>query len=213
MVEMCYSRCTCEHGKSAVSYTGNRSRVVHLHLIQLSSSCQAKTIAISPVKQRYTCGCGLAALEMVLKYHGATDAQTDFLADRRIRRLADCSRRGLSEGTLGTLALKRGFHVKIHGKSPRLTKTYFKLDGEVDRTRTSKCSILECLRRGMPPIVLIPSVKGAYEFEEEVGHYVVVTGVDSKCRLRTADPQYTRPPRQQYWNTWSSSLIEITPRQ
>jgi len=181
-------------------------------LIQSPSSCQNISLPISPVKQRYTCGCGLAALEMVLKYYGATDAQIDLLADQRIKRLASYSKRGLSEGTLGTLALKLGFHVKIHGENPRLTKTYLKLGGEVDRTKTSKCLILECLRRGVPPIILVPSVKEAYDFEaEEVGHYIVATGVDSKCRLRIADPEYAHPPRQQYWTNWSSSLIEIVP--
>lgn len=150
---------------------------------------------------------------MILKYYGATDAQTDLLANGRIGRQVEFSKKGLSEGTLGTIALKRGFHVRIHGQNPRLTKTYFRLGGEFHRTKTSKCSILECLRRGIPPIVLVPSVKEAYEFEvEEIGHYIVVTGVDGRCRLRIADPEYARPPRQQYWNNWSSSLIEIVPR-
>jgi len=149
---------------------------------------------------------------MVLKYHGATDAQIDFLENKQIRRQVECSKRGLSEGTLGTLALKRGFYVKIHGQNPRLTKTYFRLGGELHRTKTSKCTVMGCLRKGIPPIVLIPSVKEAYELEvEEIGHYVVVTGVDGRCRLRVADPEYVRPPRQQYWNNWSSSLIEIAP--
>jgi hypothetical protein len=150
---------------------------------------------------------------MVLRYHGATNTQINFLADGRIRKQVECSKRGLGEGTLGTLALKRGFRVSVRGKTPRLTKTFFRLGGEVNQTGTSKCSIMECLRRGIPPIVLIPSVKEAYEFEaEEIGHYVAVTGVDSRCRLQIADPQYTLHPKQEYWNRWSSSLIEITPR-
>lgn len=152
-------------------------------------------------------------MEMVLRYYGATDTQVDFLSDGRIRRQAECSKIGLSEGTLGTLALKRGFRVTVRGKNPRLTKTFFKLGGEVNQIRTSKCSVMECLRRGIPPIVLIPSVKEAYELEvEEIGHYAVVTGVDRKCRLQIADPQYILHPKQEYWNRWSSSLIEIAPR-
>jgi hypothetical protein len=213
-VAMGYSRCGCEYRKAGTSHTRDGSRAVHLHLMQVSQSCHGISLAVGPVKQRHTCGCGLAALEMVLRYYGMTDTQIDFLADGRIRRLADCSKRGLSEGTLGTLALKRGFHVRVLGQKLRLTSTYLKLGGEVDRIRTTKCSILQCLRRGISPIVLIPSVMEAFEFEvEEVGHYAVVTGVDARCRLRIADPQYAHPPGQQYWNKWSSSLIEITPRQ
>lgn len=210
---MSYSRCRCEYGTAATTCAGERSRAVRLHLIRSLPICQTVALAISLVRQRYTCGCGLAALEMVLKYYGATDAQTDLLVNERIRRQVEYSKTGLSEGALGTLALKRGFHVKIHGENPRLTRTYLKLGGEIRQIKTSKCSILECLRRGIPPIVLIPNVKEAYEFEaEEVGHYVFVTGVDSRCRLRIADPEYVHPPRQQYWNSWSSSLIEIVPR-
>ena len=119
-----------------------------------------------------------------------------------------------SEGMLGTLALKRGFRVRIWGQKPRLTNAYLKLGGEIDRIKTSTCSILQCVRRGIPPIVLIPSAREVYEHEiEEVGHYVVVTGIDATCRPRIADPQYVHSPSQQYWNKWSSSLIEIMPRQ
>jgi len=211
---MSYSRHGCEYEKACTSHAGDGIRAVQLHLMQVSQSCQAMSLAISPVRQRHTCGCGLAALEMVLKYYGVADTQMDFLADGRIRRLADCSKRGLSEGMLGTLALKRGFRVRIWGQKPRLTNAYLKLGGEIDRIKTSKCSILQCVRRGIPPIVLIPSVREAYEYEiEEVGHYVVVTGIDATCRPRIADPQYAHSPSQQYWNKWSSRLIEIMPRQ
>jgi hypothetical protein len=170
------------------------------------------SLAINLVKQIHACGCGLAALEMVLRYHGATDSQLDFPSDGRVRRLVSHSKRGLSEGILGTLALKRGFRVRILGEKPRLTNAYLKLGGKIDRVKTSKCSILQCVRRGIPPIVLIPSVREAYEFEtEEIGHYVVVSGIDAMCRPRIVDPQYACSPSQQYWNKWSSSLIEITP--
>ena len=179
----------------------------------LSSGCVAISLGISLVKQRNVCGCGLASLEMVLRHYGAGDNQLDFLADRRISRQAESLSRGLSEGILGTLALKRGFEVTIHGESPRLAKTFFKLGGRVKRTKTSKQTILDCLRRRIPPIVLIPSVRDAYLLEtEETSHYVVVTGVDRRCRLLVADPEYDQHPRPEYWNYWSSSLIEVFPQ-
>lgn len=211
---MSYDACGCKYGSATIFHVGERSRVVHLHLMRSSPSCQTMCLAIRKIKQRYTCGCGLAALEMVLRYYGATDAEVDFLADEQIGGEVSYAERGLSEGTLGTLALKRGFYVEVRGENPSLTRIYFKLGGRVDRAKTSKCSILKCLRRGIPCIVLIPSVKEAYEFEsDEVGHYVVATGVDSKCRLQIVDPEYAYPPKQQYWNSWSSSLIEVVPRQ
>ena len=213
MVEMGRTQCGHEYGACTASRIGGRNRAVNLHLMRRLQSCQAIFLPISRVKQRNVCGCGLASLEMVLRYHGATDTQVIFLSDGRIRRQVECSKRGLSEGTLGTLALKRGFHVTVHDENQHLTKTFFRLGGKISHTRTSKCSIMECLRRGIPPIVLIPSVKEAYESEvEEIGHYVVVTGVNSRCSLQIADPQYTLHPKQEYWNRWSSSLIEITPR-
>lgn len=148
-----------------------------------------------------------------MRYYGARGDQLDFLADRRVRRQAESLSRGLSEGTLGILALKRGFEVTIHGESPHLTKTFFKLGGQVRRTKTSKQTILDCLRRQIPPIVLIPSVSEAYLLEtEETGHYVVVTGLDDRCRLLVADPEYDQRPRPEYWDCWSSSLIEVFPR-
>lgn len=116
----------------------------------------------------------------------------------------------LSEGTIGTLALRRSFKVVIYGVKPRLTKTFLQMGGKVKKIRTDKHLIFKCLRRGVPPIVLIPKVSEAYEYEvEEIGHYVVISGIDHRCHLHVADPQYTQGPKQDYWDHWSSSLIEI----
>jgi len=174
--------------------------------------CKPVSVQVDRIKQKYVCGCGLAALEVVLKYYGVTDTQVDFLADNRIRRQVERADRGLREGTLGILALRRGFKVVIYGEKPHLTKTYFQLGGTLKRVKTDKRLILRCLQLGVPPVVLIPKVSEAYEHEqEEIGHYVVVNGVDDKCQLHVIDPQYTQSPRQDYWNHWSSSLIEIKP--
>jgi Peptidase_C39 like family len=177
-----------------------------------SKSCEPVNLQVNNVKQINLCGCGLASLEMVLKYYGATDAQIDFLADKRVRKQVQSAGRGLAEGTIGTLGLKRGFSVIIYGTGPRISKTFFGLGGRLKSVRTDKNLILKCLRRGVPPIILIPSVSEAYEHEkEEIGHYVVVSGVNHDCQLRVSDPQYTEAPEQEYWNRWSSSLIEIRP--
>ena len=177
-----------------------------------SKACQPVNLPVNNVKQNSLCGCGLAALEMVLRYYGATDTQTEFLADKRIRRQVQNAGRDLAEGTIGTLGLKRGFSVVIYARKPHIAKTFFRLGGRLKSVRTDKNLILKCLRRGVPPIILIPSVSEAYEHEkEEIGHYVVVTGVNHDCQLRVSDPQYTEAPKQEYWNRWSSSLIEIRP--
>ncbi|GEM_PF-1083044 len=177
-----------------------------------SVPCQPIDLQISHVRQKNICGCGLAALEMVLKYYGASETQTDFLIDRRIKRQVESARRGLSEGTIGTLALKRGFKAVIYGEKPRLTKAFFQLGGKVEKVKTDKQLIINCLRQGVPPIVLIQKVSEAYEQRlEEIGHYVVVSGVDSRYQLQVVDPQYSQGPKQDYWNSWSSSLIEIKP--
>jgi len=174
--------------------------------------CQPISLPIDHVRQKNICGCGLAALEMVLRYYGATDTQTDFLENKRIRRLVQNSRRGLSEGTLGTLALRRGFRVVVYGRKPRLTKTFFKLGGRVKRIKTDRHLIFNCLQRGIPPIILIPKVCDAYERKrEELGHYVVINRIDHGYRICAVDPQYSHGPDQDYWASWSSSLIEIKP--
>jgi len=171
------------------------------------------SLPVNCVRQKDICGCGLAALEMVLEYYGAMDTQTKFLVDKRIRRKVQSATRGLSEGTIGTLALTRGFRAIIYGEKPHLTKTFFQLGGKLKKVKTGKRLILKCLRMGAPPIVLIPKVTEAYEHEtEENGHYVVISGVDRRCQLHVADPQYTKLPKQDYWNHWSSSLIEIKPK-
>jgi hypothetical protein len=177
-----------------------------------SKLCRPVSLQVNNVKQINLCGCGLASLEMVLNYYGATDAQTDFLADKRVRKQVQSAARGLAEGTIGTLGLKRGFGVVIYGTNPRIGKTFFRLGGRLKSVRTDKNLILKCLTKGVPPIVLIPRVSEAYEHEkEEIGHYVVVIGVDHNCRLKVSDPQYIHAPKQEYWNSWSSSLIEIKP--
>jgi len=174
--------------------------------------CRPMRLSVSPVRQKNLCGCGLAALEIVLGYYGANDTQIDFLADRRVKRLVECSTIGLSEGMLGTLALKRGFRVVIYGEKPRLTKTFLQMGGKVKHVRTGKRLIFSCLRRSVPPIVLIPRVSDAYERQrEEIGHYVVIDGRDHNCELHVVDPQYDEGPKQDYWNSWSSSLIAIKP--
>ena len=174
--------------------------------------CPQISLTVNHVRQKYVCGCGLAALEMVLKYYGATEAQTDFLADKRVKRQVECAERGLNEGAIGTLALRRGFKVVVYGEKPHLSKTFFQLGGKLKRVKTHKNLILRCLQNGVPPIVLIPKVSEAYENEsEEIGHYVVPVGIDSRCQLHIVDPQYTQGPKQDYWDRWSSSLIEIRP--
>jgi ABC-type bacteriocin/lantibiotic exporter with double-glycine peptidase domain len=173
--------------------------------------CEPIYLPINFVRQKNICGCGLAALEMIFRYYGAPDTQTEFLREKHIQRLVEKSRRGLSEGTIGTLALRKGFKVTIYGDKPHITKTFLKLGGRVKRMKVDKRLILKSLRRSIPPIVLIPKVSEAYDDEfDEGGHYVVVYGVDDECRLLIADPQYTRNPRVNYWDDWSSSLIEVT---
>jgi len=174
--------------------------------------CRSISLPVNHIRQENICGCSLASLEMVLKYYGATDSQTDFLADKRLRRQVESVKRGLSEGTIGSLALRRGFKVVIYSLKPRLTRTFFKLGGKIEKTKPSKHLIFKCLRRGIPPIVLIPKVSEPYEHElEEIGHYVVISGIDHRCHLQVADPQYAQGPWQDYWDRWSSSLIEIRP--
>jgi ABC-type bacteriocin/lantibiotic exporter with double-glycine peptidase domain len=174
--------------------------------------CKPIILPVDHIKQKNICGCGLAAIEMLLKYYGAKDTQTDFCKDKRINKQVESAKSGLSEGTLGVLALKRGYDAIIFSMKPRLTKTFFRLGGKVRRIKTDKDLIIKCLTKKIPPIVLIPKVSEAYEFEmEEIGHYVVINGVDHRCKLNVKDPQYTQVPKQEYWDKWSSSLIEIKP--
>jgi len=82
-------------------------------------------LPIKQVKQINLCGCGLAALEMVLRYRGAHVSQFDFLrSDRRLRKRVEREdSSGLSEAAIGVLALERGFKVSLYGKKLRVSKT------------------------------------------------------------------------------------------
>lgn len=174
--------------------------------------CQPVRLNVRRIRQKNLCGCGLAALEMVLRYFGANDANVDFLADRRIRRQVRRAGKGLSEGTIGALALKRGFKVTIYGEKPRVTKTFLSLGGKIRRVKTGKRSIANCLRKGVPPIVLIPSVRESYEDEQEnIPHYVVAKAINRDCHVSVADPEYASTPRQDFWDQWASSLIMVEP--
>ena len=108
--------------------------------------------------------------------------------------------------------LKRGFRVIIYGEKLHPSKTFSKLGGKLKKVKTGKHLILNCLRKGVPPIILVPKVNEAYEHEsEEIGHYVVIVGIDSRCQFHVVDSQYAQDPRQGYWDRWSSSLIEVKP--
>lgn len=182
--------------------------------VAMANRCRPVSLDLRRVKQKNLCDCGLAALEMVLRYYGASDDDVDFLPDRGIGQQVGKIGEGLSEGTIGTLALKRGFNVTIYGQKPRITKTFLTLGGRVVRVGTGKLLISRCLKRGVPPILLIPNVKEAYEKEQQsIPHYVVAQGVDRDCHVLVADPAYRAGPRQRYWNDWSSSLIVVEPRE
>ncbi|MFQ5761507.1 MAG: C39 family peptidase [Candidatus Bathyarchaeia archaeon] len=180
--------------------------------VPFSNRATSIELPITRVKQINLCGCGLAALEMVLRYHGADVGQLDFLtADKRLRRRVQRKDpRGLSESTVGILALKRGFAVTLYGRRLRVSKTFLKLGGKVNLRRTSKRLILRLLNEGIPPIVKIPSARKAYQSPaERIPHYVVVKGVDQEGNLQTADPWYDTSIPRSYWEGWSSTIISV----
>jgi len=160
-------------------------------------------LPIARVRQINVCGCGLAALEMVLRYYGADIDQVDFLrSDRRLqKRVERKDSGGLSESTIGTLALKRGFRVSLYGEKLRVNKTFLKLGGKTYNLRADKKLLLKLLQIGVPPIARVGSVKEAYdEDEEKIPHYVVVKGIDQDCSLKVADPWYDKAVSNQYWS-------------
>ncbi len=169
-------------------------------------------LPVTRVKQINLCGCGLAALEMVLRYYGADIGQLDFLrSDGRLqRRVEREDPRGLSEATIGVLALKRGFKVILYGDRLRVGKTFLKLGGRVVSKRTDKGTLLELLNRGIPPIVKMPDAGEAYgRGVERIPHYIVVKGVRRNGSLHVADPWYDRTMSGEYWKRWSSSIIAV----
>lgn len=175
-------------------------------------------LPIHRVRQINLCGCGLAALEMVLRYYGTDVDQLDFLnSDKRLRKRVELEDpRGLSEATFGVLALKRSFKVTIFGEKLRVSKTFLKLSGRVVRRRTDRQLVLNMLQRGIPPIIKIPDVGKAYGDEAgRIPHYVVVRGVGEDGSLEVADPWYDKTVSREYWDRWIGSIISIekeTPR-
>lgn len=181
--------------------TGNfRQMRKHLHL------------RIRLAQQINPCGCGLAALEMVLRYYGADAGQLDFLnSDKRLRNFVEREDpRGLPEAKIGVLALKRGFKVVIYGENPKATKTFPKLGGKLIPRHTDLRMILGLLRKGVPAIVRLPSAEEAYGKDvETTPHYVVVRGRSQNGALEVADPSYDKRIPREYWSRWDSSITVI----
>ena len=172
-------------------------------------------LPIKQVKQINLCGCGLAALEMVLRYRGAHVSQFDFLrSDRRLRKRVEREdSSGLSEAAIGVLALERGFKVSLYGKKLRVSKTFLKLGGKVIRKEMSKQLLLELLKDGIPPIVKVPNAGEAYGKEEgRIPHYVVVKGTHHDGSFDVADPWYEKEISREYWDRWSSNVVAVEGR-
>jgi ABC-type bacteriocin/lantibiotic exporter with double-glycine peptidase domain len=168
-------------------------------------------LPIRRVQQVNPCGCGLAALEMVLRYYGADVQQLDFLSsDESLRNFVEREdSRGLPEAEIGLLALKRGFKVTIYGENLKVPKTFLSLGGKLVRKHTNSGMILRLLRKGVPPIVRLPSAEEAYGKDfEDTPHYVVVTG-GHKDNLEVADPAYEKRIPKEYWSRWNGSIIAI----
>ncbi len=172
-------------------------------------------LPIARVKQINLCGCGLAALEMVLRYYGADIGQVNFLhSDRRLqRRVEREDPRGLGEATIGVLALKRGFKVTLYGERLRVSKSFLKLHGRVVSKRTGMRLLLKLLKAGIPPIVKIPDPREAYGTEaERIPHYIVVKGIDQHGSLKVADPWYDKTMPKEYWERWHGSIVAVEGR-
>lgn len=172
-------------------------------------------IPIKRVRQINLCGCGLAALEMVLRHYGADVGQLNFLhSDRRLRKRVEREDpRGLSEATVGVLALKRGFEVSLYGEKLRVSKTFLKLGGRIVSGRTDRGLLVALLKKGIPPIARMPNAREAYgEEAERIPHYAVVKGVNQDGTLEVADPWYDKAIPGEYWERWSGSVIAIEGR-
>lgn len=167
------------------------------------------------VQQARSATCGLAALAMVLRYHGFVGAQA-FEAVLKSPMVPEGLLRhnyGFGPGRLGRIALSYTGHVELIDPNRREVGKSFVAEGGIWVKRPPRRADLEqCLREGIPPIACIPDKSKAFEGVTHRGsHWVVIRGI-RKNDFLFHDPAPWAGNlrcRARYWDTWRCSLLKI----
>lgn len=166
------------------------------------------------MRQGDNCGCGIAAIGMVMRFLGMPisirDLETHPLVLPRM-----LHRDGIGPGRLGRIALSLGFPVTIVDPSARdVGRLFVRAGGQWVREPPTLRHILEWLDRGVPVVVCIPDRRRAFEGTTRAGsHWVTIHAADGP-ELLIHDPAPWRKAtrcRPGYWETWSCSLIAVGP--
>jgi hypothetical protein len=173
------------------------------------------TLPVPLVRQGDNCGCGLAAIAMCMRFHGAPVRLRD-LERHRLVRPEFLTRWGVGPGRLGRVALEMGFPVTIIDSEPRdVGRLFPAAGGRWVRRDPRKADILAALRSGIPAVACIPRKSKAFAGCTQHGsHWVVVIGVEGG-EFVLHDPAPWRKATRcvpGYWDDWGCSLLVVHPR-
>lgn len=178
----------------------------------LWSSVKDVALDVPVIRQQNWASCGLAALNMAMRFHGLVVTEKGLEANRLVG--AELLRRfGFGPGRLGRVALSYGFDVTIVDPAPRDVGRMFVRDGgRWVRRAPSRRDIEAALRDGVPAVVCIPDKADAFENCNHHGsHWVTVIG-RRRGELLIHDPAPWRKAtrcKPGYWDGWNCTMIAV----
>ncbi len=166
------------------------------------------------VRQGNNCGCGLAAICMVMNYHGIPVTIHD-LERHKLVLPRMLHRDGIEPNRLGRIALSYGCRVRITDPDVGDPWTMFRREGgEYVPEAPSKRHIAEALRSGLPVVACIPDKTFAFEECTHHGsHWITIRGMEGEEPVIHDPAPWRKAERCKpgYWDRWDCSMIVIQP--
>jgi len=164
--------------------------------------------------QKNWCACGLAAINMVMRFHRfhitEPELERNPLCERRF-----LDRLGFNPGRLGRIALSYGFKTTIIDCDPSVIGKMFTGEGGKHRVRDPNVRDIDrSLDKGIPLVACIPDKSDAFPYSNSRGSHWVVIRARAGGNYLINDPAPWRRAtrcRPGYWREWACSLIRIEP--
>jgi hypothetical protein len=169
-------------------------------------------LPVPVIRQQNWASCGLAAINMCMRYLGLVITEKGLAANRLVRP-EFLRRHGFGPGRLGRIALSYSFDVTIIDADPRDVGSLFVREGGRWIPRDpNRRDIETALREGVPVTACIPDKSEAFENCTHRGsHWVVVRGIaDGEFLIHDPAPwrKATRC-KPGYWDSWACSMIVV----
>ncbi len=166
------------------------------------------------VRQGNNCGCGLAAICMVMNYHGVPVTIHD-LERHKLVQPRMLHRDGIGPGRLGRIALTYGCGVRIVDPEARdVGKLFVREGGDWVAEPPTKRHIVDAVQGGLPVVACIPDKSVAFDGCTHPGsHWITIRGMEGEEPV-IHDPAPWRKAercRVGYWDRWDCSMILILP--